>query len=368
MPTQTDLRLLLRGPVDFEMGDTPAESRFVFRAPDGEQRVTASEAIGALSQGIRTMNAHPSARAWATPAILALRIMARGHLASLDASERSRLQDAARSVDPDPAVAQAKVRAFIDALAVDAPAVASIPQRSDDDAPPVVEMEPRRKRTFSGRLVVRFRSEPRRRSSCAGRDAAGPAHRRLVGRGGRRRPLGPRRPPLRAGLATGGADDAREAPQRRGRRRPGSSPTPNPGSLPVTADELALLGSSRIVTLLLGHRMDVDWPDELVRDIDTRGSVRRVDAPAPDRPRAFSRDQLFRFDWRLAIGDDTLTEAEVDELAESQHGLLRLRDQWVLVDPSRLRHVLDRRSRDLTPIEAMRAAVSGTVDVDGVTT
>ena len=160
MPTQTDLRLLLRGPVDFEMGDTPAESRFVFRAADGEHRVSATEAIGALSQGIRTMNAHPSARAWATPAILALRIMARGHLASLDSNERGRLQDASRSVDPDPAVAQAKVRAFIDALAVDAPAVASIPQRSDDDAPPVVEMEPRRKRTFSGRLVVRFRPEP----------------------------------------------------------------------------------------------------------------------------------------------------------------------------------------------------------------
>ena len=112
MPTQTDLRLLLRGPVDFELGDSPAESRFVFRAPDGEHRVTASEAIGALSQGIRTMNADPSARAWATPAILALRIMAKGHLGSLDASERSRLQDASRSVDRDPAVAQAKVRAL----------------------------------------------------------------------------------------------------------------------------------------------------------------------------------------------------------------------------------------------------------------
>ena len=129
MPTQTDLRLLLRGPVDFEVGDSPAESRFVFRTPDGEHRATASEAIGALSQGIRTMNAHPSARAWATPAILALRIMARGHLSQLDASERSRLQDASRNVDPDPAVAQTKVRAFIEALAVDAPAVASIPQR-----------------------------------------------------------------------------------------------------------------------------------------------------------------------------------------------------------------------------------------------
>ena len=134
-----------------------------------------------------------------------------------------------------------------------------------------------------------------------------------------------------------------------GRRRLGSWPTLTPAPLALTADELALLGSSRIVSWLLTHRVEVEWPAELVRDVDARGSVRRVDPSGPDRPRAFSRDQLFRFDWRLAIGDDTLTEAEVDELARSQTGLLRLRDQWVFVDPNRIRHVLERRSRDLTP-------------------
>ncbi len=366
MPTQTDLRLLLRGPVDFEVGDSPAESRFVFQAQDGEHRVTASEAIGALSQGIRTMNAHPSARAWATPAILALRIMARGHLSRLDSSERSRLQDASRGVDPDPAVAQTKVRGFIEALAVDAPAVASIPQRSDDDAPPVVEMEPRRKRIFSGRLVVSFRESPtddvvadltlRVRPTDA---AWGPADAAdLWARDDHH--FGPgSRQAVRTMLAS---VSAVWPPAAR------ILADPDPGTLALTADELALLGSSRIVSWLLTHRVEVEWPAELVRDVDARGSVRRVDPSGPDRPRAFSRDQLFRFDWRLAIGDDTLTEAEVDELARSQTGLLRLRDQWVFVDPNRIRHVLERRSRDLTPAEALRAAVSGTIDVDGVTT
>ncbi len=366
MPTQTDLRLLLRGPVDFEVGDSPAESRFVFRAADGEHRATANEAIGALSQGIRTMNAHPSARAWATPAILALRIMARGHLSSLEASERSRLQDASRNVDPDPAVAQAKVRAFIEALAVDAPAVASIPQRSDDDAPPLVEMPSRRKRTFSGRLVVTFLPEPS--------DATVATVTLRV------RPTDASWGPADAADLWARDDHHFGAGSREAVRTMLASAAfvwppaariltdPDPGSLAVTADELAELGSSRVVTLLLSHRVDVEWPSELVRDVEARGSVRRVDPPARDRAPAFSRDQLFRFDWRLAIGDDTLTEAEVDALARSQHGLLRLRDQWVLVDPGRLQHVLDRRSRDLTPVEALRAAVSGTVDIDGVST
>ena len=86
MPTSTDLRLLLRHPVDFEVHDDPAESRFVFHAPEGEHRATASESIGPLSQGIRAMSAHPSVRAWATPAILALLIMAKGNLGAPEAS------------------------------------------------------------------------------------------------------------------------------------------------------------------------------------------------------------------------------------------------------------------------------------------
>lgn len=367
MPTSTDLRLLLRGPVDFEIGETPAESRFVFSAPHGEERATASESIGALSQAIRTMNAHPTARAWATPAILALRIMARGHLASPDASERSQLQDAAGPVDPDPAAAQAKVRAFLEALAVDAPAVASIPQgRDDDDAPPVVPREPLRRRPFIGTLRVRFHDEPSEESiadvvlrvkptdaAWAAVDMADLWERddHHFGPGSR---MAART--LATNVASAWPPAARLLAE------------PSIGHVAVTADELAELDTSRIAALLAAHRVDVEWPGDLIRDLRPRGSVRRVETPGVDRPRAFSRDQLFRFDWQLALGDDVLTPSEVDELARSQHGLIRLRDQWVLVDPQRLGHVLERRSRDLTSFEALRAAATGEVEVDGITT
>ena len=59
MPTSTDLRLLLRHPVEFEVHDSPEDSRFVFHGPDGDHRATANEAIGPLSQGIRAMSADP---------------------------------------------------------------------------------------------------------------------------------------------------------------------------------------------------------------------------------------------------------------------------------------------------------------------
>ncbi|GAA0210295.1 DEAD/DEAH box helicase [Cytobacillus oceanisediminis] len=389
MPTTTDLRLLLRHPVDFEVAEDPADSRFVFRAPDGEQRVTATEAIGALSQGIRTMNADASVRAWATPAILALRLMASGRLAAPDSTAASHLQDAARAIGPDPASAQAKVRGFLSALAVDAPAVATQPQdlgagtpgrpgssasatsRDGVAPPPLVERAPVRPRHFSGQLVVTFR---------AAEDSDDPD-----------RPVADVRLRVKPLDAAWAAVDVAEIWRKEDHHfGPGSRPGVrtlittaaaawpvltrllgrlDTGSVPVTAAEIGELGRTRVSSLLRAYRMEVLWPDGLVRELDARPTVRRVGEAMPhDRPRAFARAQVFRFDWNLALGDETLTSAELDLLAESQHGLVQLRDRWVLVDPARTRAMLEHRSQEITALEALRAAVTGEVEVDDVRT
>ncbi|RYY49738.1 MAG: ATP-dependent helicase, partial [Actinomycetales bacterium] len=389
MPTTTDLRLLLRHPVDFEVADDPADSRFVFRAPDGEQRVTATEAIGALSQGIRTMNADASVRAWATPAILALRLMASGRLAAPDSTAASQLQEAARAIGPDPASAQAKVRGFLSALAVDAPAVATQPQdlgagtpgrpgssasttsRDGVAPPPLVERAPVRPRHFSGQLVVTFR---------AAEDSDDPD-----------RPVADVRLRVKPLDAAWAAVDVAEIWRKEDHHfGPGSRPGVrtlittaaaawpaltrllgrlDTGSVPVTAAEIGELGRTRVSSLLRAYRMEVLWPDGLVRELDARPTVRRVGEAMPhDRPRAFARAQVFRFDWNLALGDETLTSAELDLLAESQHGLVQLRDRWVLVDPARTRAMLEHRSQEITALEALRAAVTGEVEVDDVRT
>ncbi len=53
--------------------------------------------------------------------------------------------------------------------------------------------------------------------------------------------------------------------------------------------------------------------------------------------RRFGRDQLIDFQWKLAVGDDTLTDDEIAALAETKAPLIRLRGQWVAVDPEQLR-------------------------------
>lgn len=396
MPTTTDLRLLLRHPVDFEVADSPADSRFVFQSPEGERRATASEAIGALSQGIRTMNADPSVRAWATPAILALRLMATGRLAAPDATAASQLQEAAGAIGPDPASGRRKVNGFIAALAADAPAVASQPQsdaeeprgpgrrRPSLDPPPLVERPTVRPRTFSGTLVVTFRNQPG--------DVVADVRLRVK--------------PLDAAWAAVDVADVwrREDHHFGAGARPGirqlittAATAWQPlarllsdletATLAVSADELGELGRSRVESLLRAHRVSVSWPDTLVRELDSRPTLRRVEQGEPtaaegfdaldgpstrftgnDRAPAFGPDRLFRFDWNLALGEEKLTQAELDELATAQHGLIRLRDQWLLVDPARTQALVRRTSQELSGIEALRAAVTGELVVDDVAT
>ena len=55
----------------------------------------------------------------------------------------------------------------------------------------------------------------------------------------------------------------------------------------------------------------------------------------------FGRDQLVDFRWELAVGDDTLTGDEIAALAETKAPLIRLRGQWVAVDPDQLRRGLE---------------------------
>src|SRR5215468_8236822 len=65
-----------------------------------------------------------------------------------------------------------------------------------------------------------------------------------------------------------------------------------------------------------------------------------------DKPGKFGRDQLVDFRWRLAVGDGTLTEEEIAALAQTKAPLVRVRGQWVAVDPDQLRRGLEFLARN----------------------
>jgi SNF2 family DNA or RNA helicase len=80
------------------------------------------------------------------------------------------------------------------------------------------------------------------------------------------------------------------------------------------------------------------------------------------KPGRLGKDQLVDFQWRLAVGDDTLSEAEIAALAQTKAPLVRLRGQWVAVDPDQIRRGLEflagNRAGRVSAAEILRLAAA----------
>ncbi|MEU1227946.1 DEAD/DEAH box helicase [Streptomyces sp. NPDC005828] len=89
------------------------------------------------------------------------------------------------------------------------------------------------------------------------------------------------------------------------------------------------------------------------------------DSRASALPSFLAADSLLAFNWRFAVGDHELTRTELDRLAEAGRPLVRLRDRWVLVDPTEVRRARTHQDRKVTPVDALSAVLTGTTEVDG---
>ncbi|MFC7824881.1 SNF2-related protein [Streptomyces sp. NPDC057362] len=111
----------------------------------------------------------------------------------------------------------------------------------------------------------------------------------------------------------------------------------------------------------------VHWPRDLAQDLTATAVVRTAPGSATDGTGFFESEDLLQFRWQLAIGGDPLTEAEMDTLAEAHRPVVRLRDRWVLVDPSLVRRARKRDLGLLDPVDALSVALTGSAEADGET-
>ncbi|GGO41602.1 helicase [Streptomyces daqingensis] len=148
--------------------------------------------------------------------------------------------------------------------------------------------------------------------------------------------------------------------------------SPVPDRVPLVEEEIAELLTPSVSAALETAGLRVHWPRQLQRRLTSRAVVSPAaprdpagQGPAGSPPRELPTDALFHFDWRLAVGDTELTGPELDALAEAGRPLVRLRGQWVLVDPAAVQRARDRKSRKLTTADALGAVLSGSSEENG---
>ncbi|WP_147261766.1 DEAD/DEAH box helicase [Pseudonocardia hierapolitana] len=120
--------------------------------------------------------------------------------------------------------------------------------------------------------------------------------------------------------------------------------------------ELLAEGAAR----LAAAGVAVHWPRDLRPQLSARAVAGRG-SPGSGPGMFGPGGEPLHLDWELALRGDPLSAQEMAELAASHRPVVRLRDEWVLVDPAARERARAGTLGPVSPITALGAALSGEV-------
>jgi superfamily II DNA or RNA helicase len=142
-----------------------------------------------------------------------------------------------------------------------------------------------------------------------------------------------------------------------------------PDRMVLDGDELADLLEHGLAALDDAH-VDVFWPRGLRGELIPQARVDVASGPREGQlyEGLFGPGALFEFDWRVALGDDALTDDEMTALATATTPVIKLRNNWMIIDPVVARRARRRKAaQTVKPVVALQAALTGTIELDGET-
>jgi hypothetical protein len=110
------------------------------------------------------------------------------------------------------------------------------------------------------------------------------------------------------------------------------------------------------------RRVTVEWPSDLVSGLGASMVLRSRTTASSSALSGLGDAHL---NWQLILDDDPLSETEVTAVAAAADGLVRLRERWVLIDPATARRASERDLGELTIAQALSAALTGQIAIDG---
>ncbi|WP_406301018.1 SNF2-related protein (plasmid) [Embleya sp. NBC_00888] len=131
---------------------------------------------------------------------------------------------------------------------------------------------------------------------------------------------------------------------------------PAPAVVRLTASEAVRLAEAPPANLT------ISWPADMIGALTARTVVGIRSGSGPTR---LGLAELLDFRWELALHGRTLTDAEMDSLAEAARPLVRLRGTWILVDDASTQRAAHPHLAPLEPVDALGAALTGSVTIDG---